>query len=591
MRRLGRSLGRLVAILPGGARGYLRGFVACSCAVALLDLVALALLALWLRQVGQGPGGVAAGPVALGGGRLLAVVCGLLVSKAGLAIALQWHASRRLCRYELQVGDELLAGYLRCPWAQRPARSTAELVRLADVGIANTISGVLLPCLLLPQQAVTLAVVVAVVGWAAPGPALVTLGYLAALGAVIHLGIGRRALAAGQRNLDYSLRTVKLVTEMVHAQKEITLRQQTDEVAAVVHANRVQATAARARLHFLGTTPQRLIEAGLVGGIFLVGAYGYLTGGPRSALAAVALFAVAGFRLGPAIVHTQSILTTATSNLPHLEAVLGDIDQARARRVEPTRGAGERAGLPRAPAALHLRDVTYRHPGQRLPAVRDVNLTIPLGSSLGVVGPSGAGKTTLVDLLVGLLPPTSGQILLDSQPLATVLAAWQARVGYVPQEVALFDATVAQNVALTWGQDIDLARVEQVLAQVQLGHLLSRRDGGVQARLGERGLTLSGGERQRLGLARALYPRPLVLVLDEATSALDPATEQAVTAALRPLRGTVTLITIAHRLTTVRHYDQLCYLRAGRLVAAGSFADLVAGEPDFAHQARLAGLA
>ncbi|MDO5079785.1 ATP-binding cassette domain-containing protein [Buchananella hordeovulneris] len=585
MRRLGRGVGRLVAVLPPTARGYLRRFVFGSCVVALLDLAALALLAAWLRRVEQGPGQV----LGADSGRLLAVVCGLLVGKAGLAILLQWHASRRFCRYELQVGDELLAAYLHSPWARRPARSTAELVRLADVGIANTVSGVLLPCLALPQQAVTLGVVVVVVGWAAPGPALVALGYLTVLAVALYLGIGRRALAAGQRNLDYSLRTVKLVTEMVHALKEITLRRQAAEVAAVVHAGRVHATAARARLHFLGTTPPRLLEAGLVGGVFLVGAFAYLTAGPRAALSAVALFVVAGFRLGPAIVQTQTILTTASSNLPHLEAVLADIEQARALRARPPAAVGEGAALPDAPRALRLRGVTYRYPGQRRPAVQDLTVTIPLGSSFGIVGPSGAGKTTLADLLVGLLPPTAGQLLLDNRPLAEVLAAWQARIGYVPQEVALFDASLAQNVALTWGQDIDLARVAQVLGQVRLGHL-AQRPGGLHAQLGERGLTLSGGERQRLGLARALYPDPRVLVLDEATAALDPATEQTITATLRSMHGKLTVITIAHRLTTVRHYDQLGYLRAGRLVAVGSFAELVATEPDFAHQARLAGL-
>ena len=214
-----------------------------------------------------------------------------------------------------------------------------------------------------------------------------------------------------------------------------------------------------------------------------------------------------------------------------------------------------------------------------------------MGTTVGIAGVSGAGKSTLVDLLLGLLTPTKGSIRIDGLPLEDVLKAWRTHVGYVPQEVTLFDGTIAQNIALTWGDDMDLARVEDAARRAQLWNVITERADGLQTRVGERGMTLSGGQRQRLGIARALYSDPLILVLDEATSALDTKTEADVAAAIRDLRGDVTIIAVAHRLSTIRDSDQILFMQDGTVAANGTFDEVVQRSPAFAHQARLAGLA
>jgi ABC-type multidrug transport system fused ATPase/permease subunit len=220
-----------------------------------------------------------------------------------------------------------------------------------------------------------------------------------------------------------------------------------------------------------------------------------------------------------------------------------------------------------------------------------VNLDLPVGSTLGLVGSSGAGKTTLVDLLLGLLVPSEGTIELDGVGLESILADWRSRVGYVPQEVAIFDGTIAQNVALAWNNDFDPSRVENALKRAQLWDFVAARDGGINSSVGDHGMALSGGQRQRLGIARALYGDPLILVMDEATSALDTKTESDVVNAIRNLRGEVTVVSVAHRLATIRDNDQLCFMRDGEIVAQGTFDHLVSTVPDFAVQAGLAGLA
>jgi ATP-binding cassette subfamily C protein len=205
-----------------------------------------------------------------------------------------------------------------------------------------------------------------------------------------------------------------------------------------------------------------------------------------------------------------------------------------------------------------------------------VSFVIPCGTSVGVVGPTGAGKSTMVDVVLGLLTPTSGRVLVDGHDIREALAAWQAQIGYVPQEVALVDDSLRRNVAFGIHDDeIDDGRVRAAVEDARLAALVSTWPDGFATRIGERGVRLSGGERQRLAIARALYRQPQVLVFDEATSALDPQTEREVTDAIDAVRGTTTVIVIAHRLTTVRECDRILLLDGGRLVAQGRYGELL----------------
>ncbi len=591
MTRLLRALRALMPLLPSQTRWYLIGYAVLSSVLAVIEILALALLALTLAPMVQG------NPVSLplvGSvppdryAWLLGGICALVLVKGLLALALQWGVTRRLAAYELIIGDRLFGAYIRAPWTERLKRNTAQLVRLADVGIANTTAGVLLPAASLPAEVVTFVAVVLVLLVAQPLTALVTLAYLGLLAGLMYVVISPRAVTAGRVGRDYGFRIAGLMTEMMGALKEITLRGKADEVAREVHQHRVHAVRARANLMFLNAVPKFVTDTGLVGGFVLVGAVAWATGGAEQAFAAIALFAVAGMRMIPSVNRFQSIITQTASTLPHAEAVIGDIGDAQGY-VDDAERLGQRP-LEADPSLLSLRGVAFTYPGATQAALQGVDLDVPMGSSLALVGASGAGKSTLVDLLLGLLVPSQGEVRLDQVPLEEVLAAWRSRVGYVPQDVSLFDGSIAQNVALTWGEEFDRDRVEEALARAQLLELVHGR-GGLDTRVAERGLALSGGQRQRLGIARALYADPLVLVMDEATSSLDTATEDAVARAIAELHGSVTVIAVAHRLSTVRHSDQVAFMRDGSIVARGSFAEVVAAEPEFANQAQLAGLA
>ena len=592
MKRLIDAIRQLVPLLPEGTNRFLWIYMVSTSALAILDTVALGLLALMLTPMIKGEAMTMPLLGKLGPSNypwLLLVVCALMILKAILALVIQWFATRRFASYEMVVGDELFDAYIRAPWTERLARSTAEIVRMADVGIANTISGVLLPAVSLPQQIVSFIAVVVVLLVAQPSTALITLVYLGLVAMFMNLVVSRSAVVAGRVNMRYSLRITKLMTEMVSSLKEITLRDKFADVSRVVHQNRERSTRARANIQFLGAVPQRVIEAAMVGGFVLVGAVAWWSQGTTGALSAIALFGVAGFRIMPTIVTFQSVMTTTANSLPHLEAVLRDINDAK-RYQENAEDLGTQQ-LQGEPDALRLENITFTYPSAQTSAVKDLSLTIPMGSSVGIVGTSGSGKSTLVDIILGLLVPQQGQIFIGQQNMDDVLGAWRKRVGYVPQEVTLFDATIAQNIALTWGDDYDEERVKRVIEMAQLSQVIAGRPEGINERIGERGLALSGGERQRLGIARALYSDPLVLVLDEATSALDTKTEDAVATAISQLHGQVTVISVAHRLSTIRHNDMICFMRTGQLKASGTFEELVEKEPEFAVQAHLAGLA
>lgn len=586
-----RTLKSVLPYLPTRAVNFLVLYVVVTSALALIDISALALLALSLGAM------VAGRPVDLplvgsvgvdGYVWILVVVSGLIIAKSSFSMALQWFATRRFARFELEIGDRLFDAYIRAPWTERLKRNTSQLVRMADVGIANVTAGFLLPVSTLPSLLTTFAAVLVVLVVAQPVTALVTVLYLGSIAALLYLVVSRRSIQAGRVNRDFSFKVARLMTDMVSALKEITLADKAGEVARVVHENRIHTTRARANISFLGSVPKFVLDAALVGGFLLVGGVAYIGGGLTEAFAAVALFGVAGFRLVPSLTGFQAIVTSTHANVPQVHAVIHDIRQAESY-IEHAETIGHDP-IEGEPDALELIDVSFTYPGAEAPALEGVSLRLPMGSSLGLVGSSGAGKSTLVDLILGLLVPSSGTATVGHQRLEDVLADWRSRVGYVPQDVALFDGTVAENVALVWEGEIDETRVEQALRRAQLWDVVSARPGGIHSRVGDRGMSLSGGQRQRLGIARALFDDPLVLVLDEATSALDTKTESDVAAAIRELRGEVTVVAVAHRLSTIKDSDQVCFMADGRIVARGTFDELVASVPEFAVQAALSGL-
>jgi ATP-binding cassette, subfamily B, bacterial PglK len=295
--------------------------------------------------------------------------------------------------------------------------------------------------------------------------------------------------------------------------------------------------------------------------------------------ATLGLFAYAGMRMQPSLQKLVAGVNSTRFAHEAVEQVSADMELvlrtvARSRLQTPD-------GL-RFERSIELRGASFNYEGAEKPSLVGVDLHIPRGAAFGVCGPTGGGKTTLIDLIVGVLEPTEGLVTVDGRDIAEDRSGWFARVGLVPQMIFLIDDTLRRNIAL--GQDdheIDEGSIERAVNAAQLDVFVNALPAGLETTVGERGVRLSGGQRQRLAIARALYREPDVLIMDEGTSALDTVTERALMSTLESQRGGRTIILVAHRLQSLQSCDRIAYVEDGEVAAVGTFEGLLKSSPGF----------
>jgi ABC-type multidrug transport system fused ATPase/permease subunit len=502
------------------------------------------------------------------------------VAKNMLVIGTQYVRHKIAGESSASLASAMLRGYLFTPYPFHFRRHSADLIR-------NTTHSVRMVFITLGAAASVLsellvgAGIIAVLLAAAPGVTLVTalvLGILVVLLVRWTRGIAERA-GSGEHALNREM--LQTLQQALGAIKEIkVLGRETFFYRAF--ARQQQEIVG---LGYLGVTlqalPALLLETVFVCGALLVIALLTITGRVGSeGLPLLALFAYAGFRVTPMANRLTFRLSEIRTSGFSVDRLYEDYLLVTGHEVEEADGDAAARGVARNIVVEH---VSYTYPGASSPALRDVSLAIRGGESIGFVGPTGAGKSTLVDIIIGLLPPSSGRVTIDGQELTSANArAWRRNVGYVPQSIVLLDDTLRRNIALGVPEaEIDEEAVQRALRLARLDDVVASRPDGLDTKVGERGVRLSGGERQRIGIARALYHDPDVLVLDEATSALDNVTESAIASAISALEGRKTVLIIAHRMSTVRNCDRLALLAGGRLVDCGTFEQLLAGSEEF----------
>jgi len=342
-----------------------------------------------------------------------------------------------------------------------------------------------------------------------------------------------------------------------------------------------------------------VFEVGLIiGGAALVLSQ-LLTREVVAAVAVIAVFLTAASRVMPSLLRLQQaslgIRQAAGTAAPTFELNQSLESSVEEFRIDLLRRDGVLADIGSGHAdftpMLSIQSASLSYPGADRPAVDDASLEVESGKSLALVGPTGAGKSTLADLILGVLEPETGSVRVSGVRPMEAVTKWPGAMSYVPQEIVVLNGTIRENVALGLPSEaIDDEMVWQALERSHLAGTLLREREGLDTMVGEHGVRLSGGQRQRLGLARALYTRPRFMVLDEATSALDAETEKAVSEALQELSGDVTLVIVAHRLATIRHCNQIIYVEEGRIRARGTFDEVRSVQPNFDRQAELLGL-
>jgi len=488
-------------------------------------------------------------------------------------IAIEFAEEHVVQRSASRIAIGLLTRYLSAPYPFHLRNPSTALIQRASTSVEQAVEIMLAALVHFASELLVTAGLLVLLSVAAPGATLVAAATIAVL-LLAPLRLTRRLyLRWGEEERAISERLLADLHQGLDTIKEILVSGRQEFFARRFTSDRRRLERFKVRRGSAGSAVRTGIETIFICAMMLAVAVMTTSGTPgRDVVAVLGLFAYAGFRIVPAanriILHVNSMRFAAA----FVEPMAVDW-----QALDP-RGAlaGPSAAWPRLSTAIEFSDVSYRYDDGRPAALSGIQLTIARGESVGIVGPTGAGKTTLVDVLLGLLPPTSGRVLVDGRDVHAALPSWQSHLGYVPQQVMLVDDTLRRNIA--FGVDdagIDEARVLRVVRVARLDALVASLPQGLEARVGERGARLSGGERQRIAIARALYRDPDVLVFDEATSALDHQTEREIADAIDALRGERTVVVIAHRMATVRTCDRLVVLEAGRIVAQGRYDELL----------------
>jgi ATP-binding cassette subfamily C protein len=501
--------------------------------------------------------------------RQLLLVAGVIAITALLASnVVNLVAEYGRTRYAQNFGHWLRVRLLRRiasqPYTYFLQRNSGDLLKKVIADAMNYSSGVLLPLLDSVARGLTAALLLATLFFVQPVIALSAAIVLGAFYVIIF-----RLLARKRREANENLRTsvggsYREAQQMLGGIKPVKVHRAEEHFLSRFAKHSAVVAQMYARLPVFANSARYLVEPLAFGGLVLAVLLLAMRGRDFSdILPNLGVMALAGYRLLPSLQLLYGQLTQVSSMRHAVDEVYDEFVAAETDRSASPQTSSDDLILARPfrwNDTIIVREVSFRYPGASRPALDRLSLTIAENTSLGVIGPTGSGKSTLVDLLLGLYQPTSGEILIDGRPLTRGLVpSWQASIGYVPQDIFLIDDTIARNVAFGLSDnEIDPARLREACVMAQLLDFIEAElPDGFDTNVGERGVRVSGGQRQRIGLARALYNRPSLLILDEATSALDVATEAKLLQALGSLAGKLTMVVAAHRLSAVANCDQL----------------------------------
>ena len=603
---LGTTLGKSLKILEKSDRFRILAVIAIQCLLAVLDLIGVAIVgilgALAVSGVqGQQPGNrvsfvlriihVSDNSLQFQFASLGILACLLLVGKTAFSVIFSRKILLFLSRQGAELSGKLVSQLLRQPLLVVQSKSQQTIVNSLTNGVGIVMLGIIGATVNIISDGILLIFLSAGLFYVDPTVASLTMLGFALIGFCLYRLLHQRARKLGVDSTVLNIESYEQVVEVLSSYREAVVRDRRNFYARRIYETRRSLADLNAEIAFIPSISKYVIESSVVFGTLLLGAAQFALQDARHAVGILAVFMAASARIAPAVLRVQTALLQIKGSIGTASGTLALIEEIGLAKIPSNSGSAELFTYQGFISEILIKDLEFSYPGTTRKVIAGVDLFVPSGKSVAIVGTSGAGKTTFVDLVLGVLAPDKGSIAISGFMPSEVIERWPGAISYVPQDVLVINSTIKENVILGYLSDlVDDSDVWSALQIAQLDDFVKTLPDGLDTHVGERGTMLSGGQRQRLGIARAMFTKPKLLVMDEATSSLDGKTESELSDAISSLQGQVTVILIAHRLSTIRNVDKAIYLDQGKIVAEGTFEELRFKVPDFDKQAKLMGL-
>jgi ABC-type multidrug transport system fused ATPase/permease subunit len=524
-------------------------------------------------------------------GILGAVTVILLIARTIASVILTRRILKFLSNKGAEISSKLISSVVMSDLLTVQQRTIQEYAYALTDGVRSIVLGVIGSLVTLVTDISLLVVLAVGLVFVDPTVAIGTFFIFGAVAFILNRFMSEKAQTLGIEASEIVVRTNEQFAEVIGSYRENYVKSRRTFYIKELARLRFALADNQAESAFMPNVSKYAIETTVVIGAFTISGFQFLNEDATHAIATLAVFLTAGTRIAPAVLRIQQSFMGIRSGIGNSGPTLRIIEEVGLGTIPTDLQLVPTFIYPDFIPEVKIENVSFTYPGRSIPAISGIDLRILPGSSVAIVGSSGAGKTTLVDAMLGVIKVSEGRILISGKSPEDAIQDSPGAIGYVPQNCQLINGSVRENIALGYtASDYKDKDFQNVMRIAQVSSFVESLFDGLDSQVGDRGTRLSGGQRQRIGIARALFSNPKLLILDEATSSLDGTTESEITSSLKELKGKVTTIVIAHRLATVREVDVVIYMQEGKIVTIGTFDEIRAQIPDFDRQAKLMGI-